>query len=137
MIVQREASKAIEPADATFNDPSRGRRTKPFFASSCLITCRSMPSSRAPCRFFARISLIRKCHLDGLSSDFRHLARERRHLCALLFIGRCHMHRQQLSQRIGSTIELTLMDDVVGIATKNVLATWCLLPCSSTRTFMI
>lgn len=58
------------------------------------------------CRFFARVSLIRKCNLDGLSRYLLDLTRKLCHLCALLFIGRGYVHGQQLPQGVHRNVDL-------------------------------
>jgi len=108
LIVTSEATEPVEPAKAALDHPPPGQHYKTLFflefdhlQFDAFVEC----SLRW---LFARVSLICKCNFDCVSRHVLDLTCQFCYLGTLLFVGRCHMYRQQLPQGVHRNVDLAV-----------------------------
>ena len=79
--------------------------------------------SRCVLGFFARVPLVNKAYLHGLTRDFLHALAEFPHLVALLLVGRGDDHAQQLTQGINGDVGLAALTPLAPVIAITILST--------------
>ncbi|MGF6971883.1 hypothetical protein QFZ94_000310 [Paraburkholderia sp. JPY465] len=118
LVISRESTKAVQPAEATFHHPATGQQHKALFRFRQLDHLKLDSFIQRCLRgLLAGIALIGKRYLDRLACGLLDRTRKPADLGTLLLVGRRNMHCKQLRQCIYLHVDLAAALAFIAVVT--------------------